>query len=339
MGWPFAGSWEGRSRNDLPTILAAICVAINEREALRGVSVTGWTVAGSYPVAADFDGMPVSGSNSLHTLKNQILTVLLGATTFTTGSSTALPYLKNFNWPREPWTPAEVLADVGILTPVSGTYPAWEIPTDSDWLLTIKGVLDRFWRIQMPFSVDYSTDGTRSQDWYQTGSPFFPQDDDPLEAAWADRDHTSYDIGTPNAGAYLLGSRGVGGGDPSFAAALETCVCTPDFSGVPGSIQRAFVRAVFSKAAAAYDGNSYAATVNGVSVTTPAAGAETEAVVEVPEDGSTYEIELPGPASYFNFDAVAGYGKSGLVTLQAHSAGTPTAGALTDISGELTDQT
>lgn len=82
MAWPFSGSWEGRSLNDLPEIIEAICTAINERKeemitlgAATGSALQFVVPAGTYeyPTAAQISGI-VNNETMLSNLVSQIQT-------------------------------------------------------------------------------------------------------------------------------------------------------------------------------------------------------------------------------------------------------------------------
>lgn len=57
MGWYNGGEWNGLRRDRVGHLLAEMCYAINEREALLGRTLTSWGSVGTYPEAADFDGL------------------------------------------------------------------------------------------------------------------------------------------------------------------------------------------------------------------------------------------------------------------------------------------
>jgi hypothetical protein len=86
MGWPLSGNWDrattppGASTADLSAILAALCVAVNQREhflSMDGSSVyngaeTSWTGIGhARPSAADFNGISLRG-DGVKTLMQQL---------------------------------------------------------------------------------------------------------------------------------------------------------------------------------------------------------------------------------------------------------------------------
>ncbi len=61
MAWHNGGSWDGLPVNDIPIILAELCTAINEKQAVVGVTETEWDYADTTrPSAEDFAGAPMA---------------------------------------------------------------------------------------------------------------------------------------------------------------------------------------------------------------------------------------------------------------------------------------
>lgn len=176
MAWPYSGSWDGQPLTNLPTILAAICRAINERitecdllgESLGIVAFPTASGTSNYPSASDFTGMSMFEDvhDLLNTIRSEIVTMANTVDWYTDGTFTT-------TWGdvagSDPAIEA-ILDDVGLL-------PNINVPssvTNANWYLTVKGVLDRLIYYKgaqsATFDGDYSTDFDFADAWGGSGT-------------------------------------------------------------------------------------------------------------------------------------------------------------------------
>jgi hypothetical protein len=152
MGWPFGGSWEGRSVQDLKEILSAIAIAINERQYALYQTETAFPYGGdgltkTRPSPADYDGFPIAGTrlNSFFTTAATAITNMFssggtmldswsrgGALVSPTPSGSAITAGNTLSL-------ATALSNVGLGSSLVGTEPI----TNVDRLNRFKGVLDQ----------------------------------------------------------------------------------------------------------------------------------------------------------------------------------------------------
>lgn len=142
MAWPFSGNWDGKSLEDLPEIISALCNAINERRSYLGASLIPFATAtgtSTAPTASDFDGMINSSRDAV--LKK------IGEECWI-GTSWVDP-----NDLYEPLSKSDALSYVGLLSNITGGP---QYATHLDWYLTAKGLLD----LQYIADVDFKIDST-----------------------------------------------------------------------------------------------------------------------------------------------------------------------------------
>lgn len=94
MAWPFGGDWDGLRVDNLPTIMAAIATAINERRDAAGASLIEWDLPDEttteWPVAEDYHLVKMSDITYWETMKAEVedLLVLNGGFAYTSSSFT-----------------------------------------------------------------------------------------------------------------------------------------------------------------------------------------------------------------------------------------------------------
>lgn len=82
MGWYNSGNWAGLTVEALSHIVAELCYAVNEREAIAGITLTQWAKAsgtGTYPVASDFAGLTIEALYSRYAAIKTAVASLLTA--------------------------------------------------------------------------------------------------------------------------------------------------------------------------------------------------------------------------------------------------------------------
>lgn len=151
MAWPFSGSWDGKSLDDLPEIIAALCNAINERRAFLGASLIAFPITtgtSTAPLATDFDGMSNAARDSV--LKKIGEECWINNTGWLDPNDTS-------GWPLFPYlnldnlTKANALNYVGLLPSINGGP---QYATHLDWYLTAKGLLDLQYMSYVSFTID-----------------------------------------------------------------------------------------------------------------------------------------------------------------------------------------
>lgn len=185
MAWYNGGDWEGVSVQALSEILAELCWAINERQAMLPYTETAWTVNSgttTYPIASDFNGLALVGnpswlSTNWTAMKNAVITLSgYGGVFFTWRKVDAM----TAHVVPDGWNDiADMLTDAGLPTTLPTTLTR---VTNLTPFLQIKACLDR---MKLPVFQNVSYKG----EWTNGSKGWWPYPDsgnwqDTLQDAW-----------------------------------------------------------------------------------------------------------------------------------------------------------
>lgn len=162
MAWPYSGNWEGRSIQILPDILSSMCLGINDRLQISGLSDTVWYNpnggSSTSPTASFFDSLSLQ---QLDSITDQIWL--------------AIKRLVSKNWYLDNFTHEFVLSDISSYYTVGGdpndlTRPA--ITTNLTRWTQIRDVLDQI-KYRIVDKVPLPSYGTEYFS-ETTGAPGYP---------------------------------------------------------------------------------------------------------------------------------------------------------------------